>query len=226
MRKLCIIPARGGSKRIPRKNVKAFFGKPIITYTIETAINSQLFDEVMVSTDDDEIKEIALQNGAEVPFKRSDEKANDTAVLADVIAEVLEQYKKVGKEFDIICCLLPTAVLTKVDYLNLALVKLKEPGITAVIPIIKYGSPIQRALKVNENYIEMNSQYVNERSQDLQPHYFDAGQFYLLETNYFLKEKKIFMKEAGYIELAEYDAQDVDTAEDWRMLEIKYRYQL
>ena len=226
MRKLCIIPARGGSKRIPRKNVKVFFGKPIITYTIETAINSQLFDEVMVSTDDDEIKEIALHSGAQVPFKRSSEKANDTAILADVIIEVLQQYKKVGKEFDMICCLLPTAVLAKVDYLNLALDKLKESGITAVIPIIKYGSPIQRALKVNGSHIEMNSEYMNERSQDLQPHYFDAGQFYWLETDYFLKEKKIFMKEAGYIELAEYDAQDVDTAEDGKMLEIKYRYQL
>lgn len=225
MHKLCIIPARGGSKRIPRKNIKDFFGKPIIAYTIETAIQSQLFDEVMVSTDDDEIAEIAIHYGAKVPFKRSVESSNDTAILADVVSETLEQYQEQGKEFDFVCCLLPTAVLVKVDYLNSALDKLMKGGITAVVSIIKYGSPIQRALKINQGFVEMDSRYINVRSQDLQPHYFDAGQFYWLKTKEFLKEKKIFLKEAGYIELPEYNAQDVDTPEDWKMLEIKYRYQ-
>lgn len=224
MRKLCIIPARGGSKRIPRKNIKDFFGKPIIAYSIETAIKSNLFDEIMVSTDDVEIERIAIKYGAKVPFKRSSEKANDSAILADVIIEVIEQYKKIEKEFDEVCCLLPTAVLTKAEHLQLAIDKLHKMSVTAIISIIKYGTPVERALAVMDDLIKINPQYMNVRSQDLQPHYFDAGQFYWLKTKEFLEERKIFMDKASYIELAEYEAQDVDTLEDWKMLEIKYTY--
>lgn len=224
MNKLCIIPARGGSKRIPHKNIKEFNGKPIISYVIETVKKTNLFDEIMVSTDSQSIAEIAKTNGAKVPFLRTSENANDFATLSDVLLEVLEKYRDQGKEFESICCILPTAALITSNIIAEAYDKL-DNEVSTVLPVLKFSYPIQRALKNKEGLLFMNQQeHLNTRSQDLEEFYHDSGQFYWLKTSNFLKEKKIFTDKTKFIELEEYQAQDVDTPEDWKMLEIKYKF--
>lgn len=151
MKNLAIITARGGSKRIPRKNIRNFLGKPIIAYSIEAALRSGAFEEVMVSTDDDEIAEISLEFGAKVPFKRSAETSNDTATTTDVIIEVLEEYKKRGMNFDYACCLYPTAPFVRPESLKEGLEAMLREGSDAAIPVVKFSYPIQRALEVNND---------------------------------------------------------------------------
>ncbi|WP_291867264.1 pseudaminic acid cytidylyltransferase [Maribacter sp.] len=225
MSNLAIIPARGGSKRIPRKNIKKLFGKPIIAYVIEAVRDSCLFDEIMVSTDDIEIANIAKDYNAEVPFLRSKKNANDFATLTDVILEVLATYKKKGKEFDNVCCVLSTAALISSELITVAYQKILNAEYISVVPVIKFAYPIQRALKNKDGLLEMKEkEHLNTRSQDLESYFHDSGQFYWLKTDRFLDEKKIFTSKTGYIELKEYEAQDVDTMEDWAMLEIKYNY--
>ena len=150
MARLAIIPARGGSKRIPRKNIKNFHGKPIIAYSIEAALKSGLFDEVMVSTDDVEIKNISLELGAKVPFLRSENTSNDTATTLEVIREVLESYKKEDRTFDEVCCIYPTAPLMKSSHLTAGL-DLLENEIASVFPVVPFSFPILRSLKVDED---------------------------------------------------------------------------
>ena len=149
MTKLCIIPARGGSKRIPKKNIKLFLGKPIIAYSIEAAIESKLFDVVMVSTDDDEIKEIAISYGASVPFLRSKKNSDDFATTYDVIEEVLLKYKEVGENFEIACCIYSCAPFVTKEKLNESLKLLNTNKYDSVFPVIQFEFPIQRALKKN-----------------------------------------------------------------------------
>ena len=224
MGNICIIPARGGSKRIPRKNIKIFQGKPIIAHVIELAISSNLFDEVMVSTDDIEIEKIAVEYGAKVPFFRSSENANDFATLSDVLQEVLSEYKKEGKEFEKVCCILPTAALITKEMLRDAYAQL-EDTVSTVVPVLKFSYPIQRALKNKEGFLFMKEQEnVNTRTQDLEEYFYDSGQFYWMRILDFLKEKNIFTDKTRFIELKEYQAQDVDNAEDWEMLKLKYKY--
>lgn len=225
MSKICIIPARGGSKRIPRKNIKLFLGKPIIAYSIQAAIKSNLFDVVMVSTDDFEIAEVAKKYGAIVPFLRSSKNANDHSTLTDAILEVIESYKDQGRNFDQICCILPTAVLITLDKIEETYQKLINNNYSTVVPVIKYAYPIQRSLKVTDGLLKLREQkYINTRSQDLENHFHDSGQFYWLNTESFLSEKKVFNRNTGYVELKEYEAQDVDTMNDWTMLELKYNF--
>lgn len=217
---LCIIPARGGSKRIPRKNIKNFLGKPIIAYSIEAAIKSNLFDEIMVSTDDPEIAEIAKQYGAKVPFLRSGENANDFATLADVIDEVKKHYLKLEKKFDNICCILPTAPLITVENLKTGYELLISKKADSVRPVVRFSYPIQRAVKLddNEKVSMFYPEYQNTRSQDLEPAYHDAGQFYWLRFNAGLRGDNKF----GF-EISESLVQDIDTEEDWKMAELKYK---
>jgi N-acylneuraminate cytidylyltransferase len=216
---LCIIPARGGSKRIPRKNIKDFLGKPIIAYSIEAAINSNLFDEVMVSTDDLEIAEVAIKYGAKVPFLRSKENANDFATLADVIDEVKEEYSKLGEKFNNICCILPTAPLIRVNNLIDCYNMLLNEGVDSVRPIVQFPYPIQRAVKLCKGKISMlYPEHQNTRSQDLEPAYYDAGQFYWMKYNTGLRGINKF----GFV-IPERFAQDIDTVEDWEMAEFKYK---
>ena len=139
IRKLAIITARGGSKRIPRKNIRNFLGKPIIAYSIESAIKSGVFDEIMVSTDDDEIAEIAEEYGAKVPFKRSEATSNDTATTTDVIIEVLNEYKKRGFNFDYACCIYPTAPFITSDSLKIGFDKMLESQTEVAFPVVKYS---------------------------------------------------------------------------------------
>lgn len=223
MKNLCIIPARGGSKRIPRKNIKSFLGKPIIYYSIEAAKSSGLFEEIMVSTDDIEIAEIAKSFGVQIPFLRSVETSSDYATTIDVLLEVIKGYKAIGREFDNICCIYPCAPLLQVKKLNLAYEVLIEKKMDIVLPIIKYSTPIQRAFKIVGDKIDMlYPEMKNTRSQDLENSYFDAGQFYWANTLKLLSQKTLHTKNTGSILLDEIEAHDIDNEIDWKITEIKY----
>ena len=216
---LCIIPARGGSKRIPRKNIKPFLGKPIIAYSIDAAKSSGLFEEVMVSTDDEEIVEVAKEYGASVPFKRSSEKANDYATLPDVIEEVIQSYKKQGKHFNYSCCILPTAPLINIRNLVDGLKLLKEEKFYTIRPIVPFRYPIQRAFRYNNGEVEMfNPENQRVRSQDLEPAYHDAGQFY-----WFVFENGMIQKNKGALILSNKEVQDIDDEDDWELAEMKFK---
>lgn len=169
MKKIAIIPARGGSKRIPRKNIQLFMGKPILAYSIEIALQSGLFDEIMLSTDDKEIADIALQYGAKVPFMRSAENANDFAGLAQVVEEVLDNYKNKGVIFDFVCCILPTAPLLQVEDLIQSYYQLVDSEFTSLCSVVAFSYPILRSLTVSDNKkVEMYfPEYKNARSQDI-----------------------------------------------------------
>lgn len=223
MRKLCIIPARGGSKRIPRKNIKDFLGKPIIAYSIEAALKSGLFDEVMVSTDDDEIAEIAKKHGAQVPFLRSDKKSNDFATTYEVIEEVLLNYKKLGQSFDQACCVYPCAPFISVEKLKEAAEKLDK--FETVFPIVQYGFPIQRALKkdATDSISFMQPEFELSRSQDLHASFHDAGQYYWFTIKSLLENKSMMSKNTGCVVLSEMEVQDIDNEIDWKLAELKYK---
>lgn len=223
MKNICIIPARGGSKRIPRKNIKHFMGKPIIAYSIDAALKSDLFEEVVVSTDDNEIAEVAIKYGAKVPFMRTAETANDYAGTDDVILEVLEMYKERGKEFDTFCCLYPTAPFVTSEKIFKAYTELNEK-IDSIFTCVAYSYPVQRSLHIVDGKISMvQSEYFDARSQDLETIYHDAGQFYIATINSYLKEKKIWgANTAGFI-LSELEVQDLDTLTDWTLAEMKYK---
>lgn len=224
MANIAIIPARGGSKRIPRKNVKYFLGKPIIGYSIEVAVNSGLFDEVMVSTDDAEIAEIAKSFGAIVPFLRSEKASDDYATTADVISEVLQSFKEVGKEFEIGCCIYPTAPFVRAENLKESISLLKSNSFDTVFPVVGYSYPIQRAIKIDDEK-KMSlfyEEHKNARSQDLEPSYHDAGQFYTFNAEKFVVDKELWTENTGVIILDELEVQDIDTLTDWKLAEIKY----
>lgn len=225
MKKIAIIPARGGSKRIPKKNSKNFLGKPIIAYSIETVLNSNLFDEVMVSTDDETIAKIAIKYGAKVPFLRSDKNADDFATTVDVLNEVLNKYKQENKFFDIACCIYPTAPFVTKTILEKGLNKLTKHDFDCVFPVMEFSFPIQRALKLNTNnkITLFQPEHQNSRSQDLEKAYHDAGQFYWFYTDVLLTKKKLWTDNTGTIIIKESQGQDIDTFEDWKIAEIKYK---
>lgn len=224
-RNIAIIPARGGSKRIPRKNVKPFLGKPIVAYSIETALKSGLFEEIMVSTDDDEIVQVATRYGASVPFLRSEETSNDYAPLADVLFEVISIYAQRGISFDNVCCFLPTAPLVTADTLKKAYEALLHSGFDSVCPVVPFSYPILRSLKMDENgKLEMNwPEYRFSRSQDLPVAYHDSGTFYWLRVSAFMRDRKILSDNGTAIVMDEMQVQDIDTPSDWELAELKYR---
>ena len=221
---LALITARGGSKRIPRKNIRNFLGKPIIAYSIDAALKSGVFDEVMVSTDDEEIACIAQQYGAKVPFFRSAETSNDTATTTDVIIEVLEEYKELGKNFDYACCIYPTAPFVLPESLKMAFDTIQRDNSDVAIPVVKYSYPIQRALEISDNgSLEMLwPEYSRARSQDLKPRFHDAGQFYFFKTSAINKNMELLKMNASPIIIPETNVQDIDTEEDWEIAELKY----
>lgn len=223
MKSLCIIPARGGSKRIPRKNIKPFMGKPIMAYSIEAALKSELFDEVMVSTDDEEFAEVARQYGATVPFLRSEATANDYATTVDVLLEVVETYKQRGKEFDTICCLYSTAPFVTSERLKEASSKLSD-NVDACFTMVEYSYPIQRSLRINEaGQVKMKyPEHLKSRTQDLEKVYHDAGQFYFVKTKTLTEEKTVWCKHTAPLVLSELEVQDLDTLTDWQLAEMKY----
>ena len=225
MKCLAIIPARGGSKRIPHKNIKLFLGRPIIAYSIEAALGTGLFEEVMVSTDDTEIAEIARQEGASVPFLRSTENANDYATLADVLVEVVNVYKERGNEFDLICCLLPTAPLISSEDVRSAYDQLVMSTFDSICPVVAFSYPILRSLSIDEKgNLNMNwPEYRFSRSQVLRPAYHDSGTFFWIKTSSLLKDKKLLGENGTAIVLDEFRVQDIDTDTDWALAEMKYK---
>lgn len=224
MKNIAIIPARGGSKRIPRKNIKDFLGKPIIAYSIEAALNSNCFDEVMVSTDDFEIAEIAKRYGAKVPFIRSEELSDDTATTADVLVEVIHEYKKLGSNFDYCCCIYPCAPFLNHFKIREGLELMQKKNASSAIPVVQFSYPIQRALKIVDNKLSMISpKNLNVRSQDLMPTYHDIGQYYWFDIEKFLRESVLFSENTVPIITSALEVQDIDTEEDWQIAEIKYK---
>jgi N-acylneuraminate cytidylyltransferase len=226
MKRLAIIPARGGSKRIPRKNIKNFLGKPIIAYSIETALASNLFDKVIVSTEDTEIAEISKEYGAQVPFFRSINYANDYATLSEVIEEVVQRIEKQeGILYEALCCMLPTAPLTSVKQIKDSLSLLESDDVHSVTPVIPFSYPIWRSLKINDkNRLEMIwPQYLNNRSQDLQVAYHDAGTFYWIRRDRFMNQKTFFTSNNKPFVLNEMEVHDIDNIDDWRLAELKYK---
>jgi pseudaminic acid cytidylyltransferase len=223
MNNIAIIPARGGSKRIHKKNIKHFSGVPIISYSINAAIESGLFQEVLVSTDDFEIASIAEKFGATVPFMRSSENSNDFATTSDVVEEVIKELKNQNKFFDNICCIYSCAPFIKTEYLTEAYNLLLKNSFDTVFPIIPYSTKIQRALRINNKKIEMvYPEFEQTRSQDLEISYYDAGQFYWIQEKMFSNNKKIYTNNSGAIILDELSAHDIDSEIDWKIAEIKY----
>lgn len=224
MKKVAIITARGGSKRIPRKNIKEFCGKPILAYSIQAALEAGVFDTVMVSTDDEEIAEIAKKYGAEVPFYRSEKTANDFATTADVILEVVEEYENRGQAFDMVCCIYPTAPFLTAEKLRDAVQKLENADADTLIPVVAFSYPVQRALVIREEKLVFEyPEFLDSRSQDLEPHYHDVGQFYVLKTEAFKKSQKIMVGNILPFEISEMEVQDIDNQTDWEIAEMKYR---
>ncbi|MCR4586613.1 MAG: pseudaminic acid cytidylyltransferase [Lachnospiraceae bacterium] len=223
-RRLAVITARGGSKRIPKKNIRDFLGKPIICYSIETALGSGIFDEVMVSTDSEEIAGVAKSFGAEVPFMRSPETSDDRATTADVLSEVLREYEKRGAYFDELCCIYPTAPFVRPDDLKKAAELMSEKGADTVMSVVRFSFPPRRALLMRDG--RLVAHYPEDqlkRSQDLEAEYHDCGQFYLLDVKAFKAQQAVVMKDTAGIEMEERRVQDIDTEEDWVMAELKYK---
>ena len=224
MSSVAIITARGGSKRIPHKNIKEFCGKPIIAYSIQAALQAGCFDEVMVSTDDSQIAEIAKQYGAKVPFMRSSENADDFSTTRDVVKEVLAQYESVGRHFEYACCIYPTAPFITAGRLAEAMVLLEDKGADSVVPVVAFSFPIQRGLILREECAEFKwPEYALARSQDLEPVYHDSGQFYCMNTEAFAEQQLMFMKKTCPIILSELEVQDIDNETDWKLAELKFR---
>jgi len=221
---LAIIPARGGSKRIPRKNIRPFRGKPIIGWSIEAALASKLFNSVMVSTDDPEISQIAKSFGADVPFMRSAKTSDDFATTADVLLEVLNHYSQNSQAFDLACCIYPTAPFVTPEALAKGMVFLLEQNFDAVFPVARFSYSIWRSLKMSDaGQVSLNfPNNLNARSQDLPAAFHDAGQWYWFHVPAFLCMKTLIGANSGAIELSSDIVQDIDTLEDWTLAELKH----
>ena len=224
MNQLAVITARGGSKRIPRKNIKDFCGKPIMAYSIEAALKSGAFDTVMVSTDDREIAKIAEKYGATVPFFRSEKTSNDFAVTSQVLTEVLEEYESRGQCFDRMCCIYPTAPFITAERLKTAMELLEEKQADSVLPVVRFSFPPQRGVVLEDGFLKFKwPEHRNTRSQDLEPFYHDVGQFYCVNVESFRKQRVLVMERTVPLILSELEIQDIDTEEDWKLAELKYQ---
>ncbi len=224
MKSIVIITARGGSKRIPKKNIKDFCGKPIIAYSIEAALKSKLFDEVMVSTDSEEIADVAKQFGADVPFMRSEENSGDFTPTAAVLDEVLAQYKMMEKTFDIMACIYPAAPFVTKEKLRTAVDMLLQTDADSVLPVVQYSYPPKRGIMIREGIASFQyPEYSLTRSQDLEPIYHDCGQFYVFRVKSFEQYHALVMpKTIPYI-MPEEQVQDIDNTSDWKIAELKYQ---
>lgn len=223
--KLAVIPARGGSKRIPRKNIKMFCGKPMIAWSIEAALQSGCFDKVIVSTDDEEIAEVARQYGASVPFMRPAELSDDYTGTIPVIQQAIEWCKANGFDARQVCCLYATAPFVSPEDLRRGLNTLEQSGSQYAFSVTSYAFPIQRAIRLTgTGRVEMfNPEYFNTRSQDLEESYHDAGQFYWGLASAWLEGKMIFSPESSAVLLPRHRVQDIDTPEDWVRAEWLYK---
>ena len=224
MSAIAIITARGGSKRIPGKNKKDFLGKPILAYPVEAALASELFEEVMVSTDDEEIAQIARSAGANVPFMRSSATANDFATTDDVLMEVLTEYGKRGRTFDYMACIYPTAPFVTAGKLQEAFRILVQADASGVMPVVPFSFPPQRGMAVRSGRLEYcYPENAAKRSQDLETMYHDCGQFYFYHTKRYMACRGDLPD--GYVPIIvpETEVQDIDNLTDWKLAEMKYR---
>lgn len=221
---VAIIPARGGSKRIPRKNIRPFRGRPMLAWPVEAALASGAFDTVMVSTDDAEIAEAARACGAEVPFLRSAEAADDHATTSDVLLEVLNRYAAAGQPFDLACCLYPTAPFVRAEDLSAGKARLLAEAFDVIMPVAAFSYPIWRSLnRAADGRVRLNfPENLNARSQDLPPAYHDAGQWYWFRTAAFLRESVLMGANTGSVVLPAASVQDIDTEDDWALAELKH----
>lgn len=221
---LAIITARGGSKRIPKKNIKEFCGKPIIAYSIQAALDSGIFDEVMISTDSEEIAEIGRQYGAKVPFLRSERTASDYATTAEVLLEVLEGYEKRGQQFHYMSCLYPTAPFVTSEKLKKAYQMLQEHQAVMVMPVVPFSYPPQRGYILRDQVLEMKwKENLNKRSQDLETIYHDCGQFYFYDVEPYVVQKGQITEGIVPLIMDELEVQDIDNETDWKLAELKYQ---
>ena len=221
MKSIAVITARGGSKRIHKKNIKDFCGKPIIAYSIIAALESGLFDDVMVSTDDKEIADIARQYGASVPFMRSAKTSDDFATTRDVLEEVLNDYSSRGQEFDYMCCIYPTAPFVTPAKLKQVFDMMVEKDADDASPLVSYSYPPQRAFYIRDHVkTPCQPEMMPMRSQDLEPIYHDAGQFYFYKLSSFFGQKEDYYSLP--VIFPESEVQDIDNLEDWTIAELKY----
>ncbi|WP_121628152.1 pseudaminic acid cytidylyltransferase [Poseidonibacter antarcticus] len=224
---VAIIPARGGSKRIPKKNIKEFFGKPLIAYSIETALKSNLFEKVVVSTDDEEIAKISKQYGAEVPFLRPPELSDDFTGTVDVVNHTVEYLESQGESYEYICTIYATAPFLKKEYLIQGYDNLKSSDVINAFSSTTMPFPIQRTFKLNnEGRCEMFApEHYMSRSQDLEEAYQDAGQFYFTNRTRQKESKNniVFSDISIPVILPRYLVQDIDTLEDWKRAEFMYQ---
>lgn len=221
MSALAIITARGGSKRIPLKNIKEFCGKPIIAYSIEAALESNIFDEVMVSTDSKDIADVAKYYGASVPFMRSSKTSDDFATTADVLQEVITEYEKCGQIFETMCCIYPTAPFVTAKKLQDAYKRLTDSDADLIQPVVAFSFPPQRAFVIREGQLTYRyPECASMRSQDLENWYHDAGQFYFHRVEAFMNKGTLKIMP---FELPETEVQDIDNLTDWELAEMKYR---
>lgn len=221
MKKVCIITARGGSKRIPHKNIKEFCGRPIIEYSIEAALQSELFDEVMVSTDSKQIADISMKAGASVPFYRSAEMSDDNATTDDVLSEVLKRYADRGIRYEIMCNVYPTAPFVTNEKLKTAYNMMMESGADSIMPVVKYSFPPQRGVVIQNNIVSyIHPEDYSKRSQDLEPIYHDAGQFYFYRVH---EDLSFDSMHPTALVVNEMEVQDIDNISDWKIAELKYK---
>lgn len=221
---IAIITARGGSKRIPKKNIKEFCGKPIIAYSIQAALSSGVFDEIMVSTDSEEIAEIARRYGAKVPFMRSEKTSDDYATTADVLMEVLEEYKKRGESFEYMACIYPTAPFVTGEKLAKAMGDLKSQKAIMAMPVVAFSYPPQRGYIIEDGIMNMKwKENFSKRSQDLEKMYHDSGQFYVFSVEEYIKRNGLIFEDIVPIVVDELEVQDIDNETDWKLAEIKYK---
>jgi N-acylneuraminate cytidylyltransferase len=225
MKTIAVIPARGGSKRIPHKNIKHFCGKPIIAYSIEAAKESQLFDKIIVSTDDEQIAEVAGNYGAEIPFIRPAELADDFTGTHPVVRHAIEWFKNRNEFFQYVCCIYATAPFIQVNHLKQAFEKLVSSEKDYVFPVTTFEFPIQRAIKINDNgeVAPFFLEHILSRSQDLKEAYHDAGQFYWGKAEKYLQGQTAYVSASLPLILPRYLVQDIDTSEDWEQAELIYK---
>jgi pseudaminic acid cytidylyltransferase len=224
---LAVIPARGGSKRIPRKNIRPFCGKPIIVWSIEAARESACFDSIIVSTDDEEIADVARRAGAVVPFMRPAELSDDLTGTATVVRHAIGWCNERGEKPDPVCCIYPTAPFVTGMDLHRGLALLRAEAANFAFPVSRFSAPIQRAVRLDaKGRVAMfNPEYANSRSQDLEPAYHDAGQFYWGTTKAWLSDDVMFGRDSVAIVLPDNRVQDIDAEDDWAQAEAKFRFQ-
>jgi len=223
--KLAVIPARGGSKRIPRKNIRSFLGKPIIAYSIEAAKQSGCFDKIIVSTDDEEIAEVARQYGAEVPFFRPAELSDDYTGTNDVVKHAINWYIDKGQDVEYACCIYATSPFLQARFLQQGLEKLQITEKAYAFSVTSFPFPIQRSIKItaNDSIEAFYPEHIFTRSQDLEEAYHDAGQFYWGRASAYLNDEVLFSNSSIPIVLPRYLVQDIDTLEDWQRAEHMYK---